>query len=606
MTIKNRRSIIGSNKSGWKVKYLGKYVDFYCGDYNKELKKIINPVMKKNFGWLAQKDYDDFYSSAAQVVWECEKSFDETKGISFRNYLIPCIHHRIKTQITHANRYKRTQRDPDGNPVCDISMDAPVGDDEESVLSDLIPSDFDMDLVIEKSMGECQEKRIEQYLKSLLKIQRQIVELKMDQIPASEIKTRLGLSSKQYKQHCQELKSFANVSILYQNIKQTEYEKGEHKMDTQAQTMENCKTDKISIASIIKKIDKHTIRFDHPLQRESDQWSPAMKGNLISDILQGNKLHPLIFAEQIINGAAIIWDLDGKQRCTNAYLFYKDGFKISKNIRRFLIRYQIVEKDKNGRDILDENGYPVVTSAEVDIRGKKFSELPEELRDRFLDYSFNYDQYLNCSESDIGYHIERYNDGKPMSASQKGIARLGTRYAEMVRSISGMSFFKNVGNYKASEFKNGTICRIVVESVMTAKFPDHWNKNQEVICNYLKEHASAADFRDFEEMVSRIEKVVTAETALMFDAKDSFLWFGLFDRFLDMGQKDERFIEFMSAFSKTLHKKEVDKITYDELCVDKNTGKPRSTKDRSIVMSKMKLLEKLLADFAESAENVAD
>ena len=39
---------------------------------------------------------------------------------------------------------------------------------------------------------------------------------------------------------------------------------------TQTQTMENCKTDKITIASMIKKIEKRTIRFDHPLQRKSD------------------------------------------------------------------------------------------------------------------------------------------------------------------------------------------------------------------------------------------------------------------------------------------------------------------------------------------------
>ena len=222
-------------------------------------------------------------------------------------------------------------------------------------------------------------------------------------------------------------------------------------MGTTTQTMENCKTDKISVASIIKKIDRHTIRFDHPLQRESDQWSPAMKGNLVSDILQGNKLHPLIFAEQVINGVPIIWDLDGKQRCTNAYTFSKNGYKVSKTIRRWMIKYQTIEKDEHGNDVLDENGFPIAVNAEFDIRGKKFSDLPEELKDRFLDYSFNYDQYLNCSEEDIGYHIERYNDGKPMTSPQKGITKLGTEYAELVKSISNMSFFKDMGGYKISE-----------------------------------------------------------------------------------------------------------------------------------------------------------
>ena len=91
----------------------------------------------------------------------------------------------------------------------------------------------------------------------------------------------------------------------------------------------------------MKKIDSYTIRFDHPLQRESGQWSPAMKGNLISDMLQGNPIPSLVFAEQVLNGLAIIWDLDGKQRCTNIHSFINDGYKISRNIRRWDIHYQV-------------------------------------------------------------------------------------------------------------------------------------------------------------------------------------------------------------------------------------------------------------------------
>ena len=94
-------------------------------------------------------------------------------------------------------------------------------------------------------------------------------------------------------------------------------------MGANTQTKVNCKTDKISISSIIKKIDKYMLRFDHALQRDSGQWTPSMKSNLISDILQGNKLLPLIFAEEVINNIGIIWNLDGKQRCTNVYSFIK-------------------------------------------------------------------------------------------------------------------------------------------------------------------------------------------------------------------------------------------------------------------------------------------
>ena len=390
------------------------------------------------------------------------------------------------------------------------------------------------------------------------------------------------------------MRHFEKVRILKSSIKS---EEDELMMSVVTQTMENCKTDKISIASIIKKIDKHTIRFDHPLQRESEQWTPVMKGNLISDILQNNRLHPLIFAEQIINGVAIIWDLDGKQRCTNAYSFVNNGYKISKNIRRWNIKYQTTEKDENGNEILDENGFPIAKNEEFDIRGKKFLDLPEELQEKFLDYTFNYDQYLNCSEEDIGYHIERYNDGKPMNKAQKGITKIGTEFAEMVKSISNMSFFRDRGGYKVSEFNNGTINRVVVESVMASNYFDDWKKDLEDQCKYIKDNSTTDTFDNFEDMVNRLERVVTDEVADMFDSKDSFLYFGLFAKFVDTGLDDKKFIEFMAEFSRSLHSKVVNGMSYDELCINKKTGKAYGTKDKYVVTPKMEILETLMNDF---------
>ena len=584
---------------------MGQYVDFYCKDNNKELKKIVDPILKKRYGWLAMKDYDDFYSVAAQAVWECEKRFDSrrVKSEKFRSYVTACIHNRIKTQLSYMNRDKRIMKDEEGSPVYDVSIDAVIGKRAEEEkrkgegkgIGELISLDYNMEEILLNRL-EAYDEKTKRYLNGLSAIQRRIVEMKMEEIPVSEIKQSLKLSKKQYESYCKDMKSFANISILFGGHSRTKYKEDQKMsaMSTTTQTMENCKTDKISIASIIKKIDNLTIRFDHPLQRESDQWSPVMKSNLISDILQGNKLHPLIFAEQIINGVPIIWDLDGKQRCTNAYAFYKNGYKISKNIRRWQIRYQTIKKDKNGDAILDDNGFPIAVNREVDIRGRKFSDLPEELQDRFLEYNFNYDQYLNCSETDIGYHIERYNDGRPMTSSQKGLTRLGTEYAEAVKSITNMSFFKDLGGYKVSEFKNGTINRVVVESLMASGYLDKWNKLEDM-CNYIKDNVEPCAFEDFEDMVGRLERVVTEETAELFDSKDSFLWFGLFARFLKMEKDDSDFIRFLEEFIRSLHDKEIDGLSFDRILEE-----TKATKDKGIVTRKINHLERLMIRYFES------
>ena len=419
---------------------------------------------------------------------------------------------------------------------------------------------------------------------------RQILEMKMESISASDIKKILKLSDKDYERSYRQARFFDYTSILFQDTGRVSNLEEVTVMQKSTQTLEKSKPDKLCIASINKKIERHTIRFDHPLQRESEQWSPAMKGNLISDILQGNPIPPLVFAEQVANGLAIIWDLDGKQRCTTAYSFSKDAFKITKNIRRWLIAYQTSVKGKDGTEIFDKSGFPVYEKQEFDIRGKKYSELPEELQDRFKEYNFEIVQYLNCSSEDIAYHIARYNEGKPMTVSQKGLTRLGEKFATMVKSISGMPFFRDYGGYKVSEGGNGTVNRVVVESVMAANFLEHWKKKQEDMCEFIKDNATAEDFDSFEDLVERITRAGTEETFNMFDSKDSFMWFGLFARFVKTGFGDSRFIEFMAEFSRSLHRREINGKSFDDL-----NGK--ATKDKAVVLNKINHLEKLMNEY---------
>lgn len=553
-------------------------LNLYYENNAKKLREVADSILHK-FGGLSDKDYHDFYSIANEVFADILKRYDKEQ--SFDGLLYHCLFNKFKSEITSRNRQKRMA---DRNAV---PIDAPFGDDTDLTIGDMLPSDFDMETVLEEEMGGLYDENIQNYLNSLSKIQRQIIEMKMDGISVSEIEEELGLHHRQYEEYCNDLKSFAKISILCKSENITDFGEGN---EVQAQTMEKSKPDRLSIASIIKKIDKHTIRFDHPLQRESEQWSPSMKGNLISDILQGNPIPPLVFAEQVVNGIAIIWDLDGKQRCTNVYSFLKDGYKISKNIRRYMIDYQVPIVGESGNIVFDDDNFPMYERKEFDIRGKKYSDLPEELQDKLNDYNFEIVQYLSCTSEDIAYHIARYNEGKPMTAPQKGITRLGEEYAKMVKSISSMSFFKDMGGYKVSEFKNGTIDRVVIESIMAANFLGHWKKRQEDMCEYIKENASPTDFEHFENMISRLENVVTDDVADMFNSKDSFLWFGLFARFIKLGTDDKKFIEFMRTFIRSLHSKKIGSLSFDDL-----NGK--STKDKNVVISKIEHLEKLMFEF---------
>lgn len=558
-----------------------KILDGYYKDNAQKLRAIVDKLLR-DFGGISQKDYDDFYSLANAVFAGALKQYDAARD--FDGFLYSCLSNRIKTEITRRNRIKRRA------DMTAISIDIPIGGESGATIGDTLQSEFDITKEIDRETGLFRDDKVVRYLDRIPVRTRQILEMKMESIPASDIKKILKLSDKDYERYYRQARFFDYTSILFQDTGRVSNLEEVTVMQKSTQTLEKSKPDKLCIASINKKIERHTIRFDHPLQRESEQWSPAMKGNLISDILQGNPIPPLVFAEQVANGLAIIWNLDGKQRCTTAYSFSKDAFKITKNIRRWLIAYQTSVKGKDGTEIFDKSGFPVYEKQEFDIRGKKYSELPEELQDRFKEYNFEIVQYLNCSSEDIAYHIARYNEGKPMTVSQKGLTRLGEKFATMVKSISGMPFFRDYGGYKVSEGGNGTVNRVVVESVMAANFLEHWKKKQEDMCEFIKDNATAEDFDSFEDLVERITRAGTEETFNMFDSKDSFMWFGLFARFVKTGFDDSRFIEFMAEFSRSLHRREINGKSFDDL-----NGK--ATKDKAVVLNKINHLEKLMNEY---------
>lgn len=590
-------------------------VDYYFNNDAKELHKVVDKVLNNLHFYNVDKE--EFYSLADEIfVTEVLPSYDSTQ--EFEKFLYCCLYMKFCSSMTKSNRDKRSnnvkveKRDENGNVVkdengnvimekikiADESIYTPIKDDSDTTVGDMICGDNGID---------CDMQIVFEYLNTLSPTQKKIVELKLQGLSDNEVKETLGFSDKKYERCYSKLKSLENkLKIKEMFREEIVINKEEDKPMITTQTAEKSKPMQYSIASINKKIENRTIRFDHPLQRESDQWSPSMKGNLVSDILQGNPLPEIVFAEQIINGMPVVWDLDGKQRCTNCYSYANDGFKVSKNIRRWEISYIAQIKDDNGKPVLDENDFPISEYRTFDIRNKKFSQLPKELQEKFLDYTFKCDQYLNCDSEEIAYHIIRYNEGKSMTKAQKGITRIGEEFAMLVKSISSMPFFREIGGYKLSEAKNGTLERVVIESVMASKYLDEWKKEQESICEYLKDNATTEDFDDFEDLVTRLESVVTDDVADMFDSKDSFLWFGLFARFVNSGENDEKFIEFMAEFTRSLHSKDVNGTTFDSLCIDPKTGSTRGTKDKNMVLAKMELLETLMNEFlhVEKTETV--
>lgn len=562
-------------------------VEQLCEEYSRnemaKLKVLADKIFKK-FGGLSQKDYDDFYSIANEYLFKAATTFDSSMDCTFETYLYGILDKKFKSEMTRRNRGKRVrEKDID-------SFEKPIDAESETTLGDTIVGENGIQI------DEGYSDNVAAFMNVLSLREKQFCELIMDGQDSSQIKEIMNLTDKEYSLLLGSLRKFDKASLLKANNTRRIVEKKEIEkhMGKTTQTQEKSKKVQYSIASIIKKINGHTIRFDHPAQRESDQWSLKMKGNLISDIIQGNPIPSIILAEQVMpNGISITWNLDGKQKCTSVYDFVNDGYKISKNIRRNIIQYQSITG-------LDKDGVPIAEIKEFDIANKKFSQLPSELQERILDYCFEVVLYLNCSDEDIVYHIERYNDGKPMNGSQKGVVRLGSDFAKETKNISNKPFFRDCGDYKASEFRNGTINRIVVETVMATNYLEDWKKSPEDQAEFIREKAIFDDFDALGDTVDRLAEIVNEDICELFNSKDSYIWFTMFEKFKTFGLDDKEFADFLLEFVVDLHEKSVNGNTWDEL----TNGK--GTKDKAVVVGKINHVKYLMCEyFGITVSNVA-
>lgn len=572
-------------------------LEYYYKDNAKMLRHLILKILQ-GYGGISQKDYDDFFSIGNLTFTECLRNYDGRS--SFHHFLKVCLSNQIKDEITKRNAFKRTT----DKMAISLSTELSEEKGESIVLGEVIASPYSIENELIESY------RVKDTAKSLSDTT-YLVKYQFNNDLLQDVYGLLPLKEKEilillyHGYHMNEITKILNINEAHyyfhlKRIKNTRKKLFKTHEKEGYTTMENLtapithtesKHEKFSIHSVIDGLEHFEISFDNPVQRSEGQWDSCMKGNLISDILQNNPIPELTFADQFIDGTKVTWVIDGKQRCSNVYDFIHNRYRISKKVDRPLISYVTQEKDSNGNVLFNEKHLPITKQCTFDIRGRKFDQLPRELQKSFVDYSFEVTRYLDCNNDDIAYHIVRYNRTRAMNTAQKAIGYLGTEFARMVDDIVDMDFFQSHGHYKISDYRNGNMRRIVVESIMCINFIEDWNKNIQIICAYLKGHANTADFSSFKDLVERLTENITEETEILFDSKDSFLWFALFDRFLDTGKADSSFISFLSEFIHSLHEKKIDGYSFDEIVA--NSG----TKDKTAIIHKLKHLETLMMEY---------
>lgn len=335
-----------------------------------------------------------------------------------------------------------------------------------------------------------------------------------------------------------------------------------------------------------KNVSEGYITNDADTQR-NPAWKPIVDGLAVT-ILTDEYIPPIILAEEESGQIHIV---DGGSRTAAFKMIRFGNHKIKSSVENPIIPYKKLVKDENGKTKFED--------AEFDIRNKTFEKFPKELQKKFDEYQIDTVIHENCDKEKIAMYMVRYNTRKNFTANQKQFLYV-PKFAEQIRDITSREFFLNKCDIKDSEKEGGILERIAYESVMITNFIDKWNKTSNKNPLYINENATDEQFKKLNDNIARLENIVTDDTKLLFNARDSFIWFALFDKFTQTGFDDVEFGRFLNAFVDGLRNKAVDGQLFDR--VD-DTG---STKDKANIIAKLHILETLMKEFLhiEETKNV--
>ena len=326
-----------------------------------------------------------------------------------------------------------------------------------------------------------------------------------------------------------------------------------------------------------KNVSEGYITNDADTQR-NPAWKPIVDGLAVT-ILTDEYIPPIILAEEESGQIHIV---DGGSRTAAFKMIRFGNHKIKSSVENPIIPYKKLVKDDNGKTKFED--------AEFDIRNKTFEQFPKELQKKFDEYQIDTVIHENCDKEKIAMYMVRYNTRKNFTANQKQFLYV-PKFAEQIRDITSRKFFLNKCDIKDSEKEGGILERITYETVMITYFIDKWNKTSNKNPLYINENATDEHFKKLNDNIERLENIVTDNTKSLFNARDSFIWFALFDKFTQTGLNDVKFGEFLNAFVSGLRNKSVDNQLFDR--VD-DTG---STKDKANIIAKLHILETLMREF---------
>ena len=315
-------------------------------------------------------------------------------------------------------------------------------------------------------------------------------------------------------------------------------------------------------------------------------WKAEQVNGLIRTVLLDDYIPPIILTEEESSQLHIA---DGGQRTAALRQFRYGNYKITSAIEDSIIPYK--QKIKN------EDGTYSFEDANCDIKGKTYETLPPELQKIFDEYQLETVIHEHCDSEKTAKYIKIYNQQISMNNNQKAYTYI-YNFAGIINKIVENRFFIEYSDFSDNEKNKAVRERAIMESVMCMFHFEKWNKNTKKIAQFLNDNASKDEFDKLLDNIGRLNNVITNTTKTLFNSKDCFIWLTLFEKFTQYGLDDAKFGEFLDAFVGGLKDKPVDgKLFY-------TADEKGSTKDKSVIVDKLHILETLMKEFLHIEETV--
>jgi hypothetical protein len=174
-----------------------------------------------------------------------------------------------------------------------------------------------------------------------------------------------------------------------------------------------------SAKQVCKMIDGEKFNFDNAVQR-GYVWDNSRSSLLMDSMIRGYPIPP-VYAER---ENKVYYVLDGKQRFHAVHGFFNGEYSL-----------------KDVPEFEDEDGEL------VELNGKYFNDLPEDLRDALESYIFSVYYIEDATPEEISDLFYRWNNGKALSSFD--VMRVKIKDHAKIKEISSHEIFKNALTEKA-------------------------------------------------------------------------------------------------------------------------------------------------------------